>query len=1587
MHQCSPPRSSQPLTFSVNPDVGIDREHIKINSSRCPGEFEGEFAASIHDTTSRLSIEETLESASGTPIKIGSASVFSKNGCRDRNIMSEVGVADRTRLLRSKRAELSGIVTSRKRKLRELYTVCDNESPLPQIDLTNPDAPSTNISEARFLEVTDILQDRLFDESNLPTRRQLRSDKLKQTSPIRKASPDVRISDASRKAAKIQRDGRKSRAPTPSSRSDGGISTAPNENQLDGTIEKGTSMQRSTSKGSQTDLPVETSAVLNEIVEETFENAEQPAPSMSDTVVPPKDLESDRIRTRVESRPNSPGVDPRQAMPIAPEDAAQLPGPIVEGLGSHDGQHRAATVHLPPKEVQERHLQQVEKARQQREQQSHLSINPPRDAGRNAEALSSPGSTIDALSATTPAMHEASTDTSPENESRYDADRMDKDDEAATPPQLKPTPEEAAEKAEHDRILQARIEIARDEIMRSSPRPAEDQSRVEEPATSGQQVDESQQDTNQDQTADRLTKEASEVVDDAVEDQDEVMAVPNSSGDTSLNEPEQRGLSNVAAGKQPEVADSEEEQTPPADAMDVDTTTVKDSFESNTALESGPGTSPAVPQSTESQTKEIPDSQKSSATPTSSTPRRTPSTPAAPPLERMTTRVASGAMRHKSVSEILGETPKPGTSSSSERRTESESAGNSHTPSRSTTPQSPGARLRMLEKAKERSKLSTVVFAGRPSKPPSRDNALVTGGSPSQTLKDDYFMPLFLATASTGKSGVQPLDSLLATAHKTITTSNAYVPIHENQTAKVLKRIYNLQSSNKWALRQPKRSPEPIRQTTHWDLLLQEAKWMRTDFREEMKWKMTVARNLACACAEWVESSPEDRKLLQVKATPPKRHERNPSKDVEMGDASSQAGTNPTPELVASGDSDSPMEDFDEESGLYLLETVAPTAIFALQDDEVVCGLRRSPTTDKLLAELPMYGSPLRVPQSVLPTSDIDPDRFWRRPALPLSKYVEGRMELKFEGPPKKKSRFDYEEEDDDEDHVVFGEQGTKRPILPPEKTDVALFNPEHKHIRDRIHSSHQFRPPSEFPMPLQSFFENRMASQWTVDEDVELKTLVREYQYNWSLISSMLGSKSLWASGPERRTPWECFERWINLEGLPADMQKTHYFRAYSTRIDTANRNVMAQPSQVPPQPNANGQVQPAPRRRPTTSVRVERRRNNKHLTLVDAMRKLAKKRETNVQKQQHAAGMAAMRKANEPQHNNNRVPIQTPQQFSQLKAEREEQFRARMEELQRRQDAQRRAMMQQRVAPQNPQQQPPNGAAPRPPAAGAPANGSAQPNNQNLTVPGQNRPRPMPPQMAGQSIPNSMRVPQMVPPAQMQGQLPLPNPALDVGLVTRAHQISQHQQAILRQQQGQMNGQSPQMHNSPPRMNGMPQSGFNMPPNMMPPFNVNGVSTPPTNNHAPSPGPGQAGSPRMGQNLAAPGVSPVQILEMNFKQKYPQATPDQIMRLISDHLANTVKQQQQRQGLAQSAMNAAAGSSSGNGMPGMAGMGPAQGTPQLYAQMLRQQQENQQKAQQQAQQAANAVANGQNPSVSAGNAAQGHAHRASTGSAHSGK
>ena len=585
------------------------------------------------------------------------------------------------------------------------------------------------------------------------------------------------------------------------------------------------------------------------------------------------------------------------------------------------------------------------------------------------------------------------------------------------------------------------------------------------------------------------------------------------------------------------------------------------------------------------------------------------------PPERMTTRVSSGALRHKSVSEILGETPRHSNAhsdkASSEKATQDTPREESvtQTPRSAfsiTSPDTAAFRQRLNElKDKDRSKLSTVVFARQ------QNPTFQQAGDPNHAQHEDvrelssapldYLLPLFTAQASMPASS-QALHSLVVSAHKTLTTTDHYIDTQEQQDCRILTKIYHLQSQNRWSLRQSERSVEPGRPKAHWDVLISQMKWMRTDFREERKWKLAAARSLASACALWVASEPEQRSFLQVRTRPVQHEEGNHS-------IADQA-----PDLIPSSEDDSDATDF-EAPDIEFSKRGAPASLFSLPPDMFVFGLHKTPVAEKILSELPLYQPSVQIQDIVLNQSQDDIDDDWKTQIVPVSKFVQGKMVIREEGPPRKRSRFDYPSDPLLVQTSTEIERDTNGPE--PEKDDVALFRPENKHIRDRIHAGHAFRPPSEFLMPSQSFFESRQSSQWTQAEDDELRRLVREYAYNWSLISSCLSSTSLFSSGAERRTPWECFERWITLEGLPGEMSKTQYFKTYSSRLQAAQRNYEAHQQALQQHQGNNGQI--PLRRRTTLPILVERRKNSKHLHLVDAMRKLAKKRETAIHKQQH--------------------------------------------------------------------------------------------------------------------------------------------------------------------------------------------------------------------------------------------------------------------------------------------------------------------------------------------------------------------------------
>ena len=118
--------------------------------------------------------------------------------------------------------------------------------------------------------------------------------------------------------------------------------------------------------------------------------------------------------------------------------------------------------------------------------------------------------------------------------------------------------------------------------------------------------------------------------------------------------------------------------------------------------------------------------------------------------------------------------------------------------------------------------------------------------------------------------------------------------------------------------------------------------------------------------------------------------------------------------------------------------------------------------------------------------------------------------------------------------------------------------------------------------------------SPWTPEEDSMLLQLAKENSYNFDLVSSTLSFSPSSASDLEKRTAWECFERFRAIYPEPQSIQllgPNRYIAAKAGRLNVTSTN-KSKPNMILRQP------------------RLEVR-NHRYLNLFDVMRKSAKNRE----------------------------------------------------------------------------------------------------------------------------------------------------------------------------------------------------------------------------------------------------------------------------------------------------------------------------------------------------------------------------------------
>lgn len=330
------------------------------------------------------------------------------------------------------------------------------------------------------------------------------------------------------------------------------------------------------------------------------------------------------------------------------------------------------------------------------------------------------------------------------------------------------------------------------------------------------------------------------------------------------------------------------------------------------------------------------------------------------------------------------------------------------------------------------------------------------------------------------------------------------------------------------------------------------------------------------------------------------------------------------------------------------------------------------------------------------------------------------------------------------------------------EEDDLETLNIEAKEAKMMCKGSpfgnvRRFTPLKPPKPPLVKNIEFRTPTIWLPQDDKLLIHYIAEFGFNWDLILEHLQGATLTAllklyqANIERRTPWQCFERYIQLnENFQfLDMKGMYNYHAQQW-LEQAHKQQLTTKRRISPLGVGLELIQRGHRRL-------------RWALMFDAMRKLIKKREDTARDRlnlQRKASEVTAQQANKKQLTNDRVA--TPAELSKLKYENDKSIR--------------KAYIDQR-ATRNEMAAAVKGGGNGPTAAGPPATVSTTGTNPQLSAPpsaqpsGANTPRAQsqPPQQGMTPVPQQtpLRVPPGYTPEQFQQMIALrrkntPTPSL---------------------------------------------------------------------------------------------------------------------------------------------------------------------------------------------------------------------------------
>ncbi|KAI7818843.1 hypothetical protein BC939DRAFT_275951 [Gamsiella multidivaricata] len=699
-----------------------------------------------------------------------------------------------------------------------------------------------------------------------------------------------------------------------------------------------------------------------------------------------------------------------------------------------------------------------------------------------------------------------------------------------------------------------------------------------------------------------------------------------------------------------------------------------------------------------------------------------------PPPERMVTRGVSGAIRHRSVDEILG--------TASERSPTTQAPRHPYQDRSSPVATSPGgssgAVVTTLSTSSTNGSLNvttgdfaaatpgTVSISSAPSKPPAlmlqstKKHAQPTTAPPAMKRSESrhglsrYDFIDGTPTRSSKerhadlyawqlRAQSQPIYKSLQTASKALTTKDWKVAREELKLMRAMQRIEALKAGNRWSFKQIKKHRGPARTKTHWDHLLDEMRWMQADFREERRWKIVTAYEVSRWVMAWHETDNKSlvcvprRKVIEVQKDqsplPPESSSEAMEEAIKMEDlvheSMMDASEPAQEESLAPAAENSTKQDKDDltadtikievEDTIMTLpaeaeenssitaskpttsEMMSTTGESAAVDSKMLVPALKENAKDDVIMPPPIAPALLQKTKSLL--LELDPSAIFF-PFEPLESLMEGLhiesldvdtlfQDFPLYGPP---------DPDDKDAYVDEAEHGRVTMIsrLMSSKAPVSLeFGPLASQIvfvkrkREPITEMDDFDeedarvpkiegkistaiPGTEPPRTVPVLFQTKKNKDppmtpirrpappgplapktpvvWTSEEDDLLTTLIKPYQYNWDLVSDLFNSMRGPIAPSERRTPWDCYERWAKKEG-PLSIGN-------GTGGDTASGlipigNLPAGSASTPPSPKAR-KDKDGKRMSINTKTEPSRKRPLAFsLTLLETMKKASKKRE----------------------------------------------------------------------------------------------------------------------------------------------------------------------------------------------------------------------------------------------------------------------------------------------------------------------------------------------------------------------------------------